>query len=415
MTKSELAKAIKASRLHKLYHSPTGEVSREAPAGVNATGQATDRLMALQRSIKVATARETDFPPELRNDADELRELIQTGIVTLFADSEDGEISPADFKTIFDPLAGMAEGLLAALHHDDPQKMVSLRSMKAECADKAFYRQLRRSLHEQASGRERMFALGKALASFSTHLFIQAEKGGHLPTGLVEEVGGIIDALNQKAARGVFDFHDEAASVRAWGLVEGAPMPSDKMIKHAEPAPPQLKKSPGGPTSGKPGKDASETDYKAAKADAEVVPPGLDQAPGNPKDTKVTKEPGQEGGGYAGLKPEVDGEKTEEPPRQPKVEAVEFLVRIPEKPGQMEWNIRCGGKRIGEAWRRVFLGGSEHHARVAADTLFEKLVEGVRSIDVTASDVFEMQTRVVDALNKVASELKVGRRFSIAR
>lgn len=391
MTTADLVSKIKGCRLYKLYHNPTNEISREATDGVNASGQATDRMMALQRTIKQATMRETDFPPELRNDADELRELIQTGLVTLFANAEDGDITNAEFKKVFAPLAGMTEGMLTALNFDDPDKMMSLRSMKAECSNKAFYRQLKKTLHEEATGRERMFAFGKALSSFGTHLFISAEKGGHLPTGLVEEVNEIVASLSAKASRGAFDFADEVARVRAWGLVEGV-VTRDKVK----------------------GPKNDDTNYKPGGGEkADVTPPQLDQSPGNPKDVKPGKEPKQKDGKKmdGGLKNTIDGE----PSNTPTKEHVEFLVRIPKTSGQMEWNVRCGGTRIGEAWRRVFLGGSEHKAKIAADVLFEKLVESNRDIEVSANDIFSLQVRVLEALNKMAKELKVDRRFTIAR
>lgn len=425
MTKAELAKQIKASRLYKLYHNPTDEIDRSAPEGVNASGQATDRMMQLQRAIKDASKRETDFPPELRSDADELRELIQTGIVTLFADSEDGEITPADFKTVFNPLAGMTEGMLTALSFDDPDKMMSLRSMRTECADKAFYRQLRKTLHEASigsnHGRERMFAFGKALSSFGTHLFIKAEKGGHLPTGLVEEVGEIVSSLNRKASRGTYEFADEVRRVRGWGLVEGAgmsPVKGDRMPANQTSAAPGLSKKGKGDVKG-PSDD--DTDYKpGGGAKADVAPPQLDQSPGNPKDVPAGKDAKQDGKWMDGkLKTTIDGVPSEEPPKQPKTEAVEFLVRIPEHPGRMEWNIRTGGKVIGEAWRRVFLGGSDHHADIKASELSTALREsdGIPGdgIKVDAPDIFRLQLKVVEEMNRVAAELGQGRRFTIAR
>ncbi len=425
MTKAELAKQIKASRLYKLYNKPTNEISREAPEGVNASGQATDRMMQLQRTIKQATMRETDFPPELRNDADELRELIQTGIVTLFADSEDGEIAPADFKTIFTPLAGMTEGLCTLLSFDDPDKMMSLRSMRTECADKAFYRQLKKTLHESSikanHGRERMFAFGKALSSFGTHLFIKAEKGGHLPTGLVEEVGEIVSALNTKAARGVFDFADEVDRVKAWGLVEGAgmaPVKNDGMPKDRSSQPSGLNKKDKGANvspAGEPeGEDRWRGDKDGKGQKADVTPPQLTRGPGNPKNVPDGKDAKQDGKWMDGkLKTTVDGVPTNTPAK----ESVEFLVRVPERRGCLEWNIRVGDKIIGEAWRRVFLGGSQHTASISTSDLFEKLVEGTRHADdvkIEGADIFELKMKVIEELNRLAKDLKAKRRFVIA-
>ena len=423
MTKAELVAKIRASRLFKLYNNPTNEVLRDAPEGVNATGQATDRMMELQRLIKQATMRETDFPPELRNDADELRELIQTGIVTLFADSDDGEISPADFKKVFTPLVAMTEGMLSALSYDDPDKMMSLRSMKAECVNKAFYRQLKKSLFESsvlssteyAVGRDRMFALGKALSSFSTHLFIKAEKGGHLPTGLVNEVNAIVESLSNKAARGVFEFAGEIEKVRAWGLVEGA-AGSKNMAEAAKKK--STKKDDGIVTTKKvKGPSDDKTSYKPGGGEkSDVTPPQLDQSPGNPKDVRPGKDVKQNGEGMdGGLKTTIDKEPTTTPTK----EAVEFLTRIPKNHGRMEWNIRLGDKLIGEAWRRVFLGGSEHHARIKASELSTALNEsdGIPGdgIEVEASDIFDLQLKVVEELNKVATGLGQDRRFTIAR
>ena len=404
MTKTELAGKIKGSRLYKLYHNPTDEISRDAPEGVNATGQATDRMMELQRMVKCATMRETDFPPELRNDADELRELIQTGIVTLFSDSEDGEISPVDFKTVFAPLVGMTEGMLSALNYDDPDKMMSLRSMKTECADKAFYRQLKRSLHEAAEGRERMFALGKAISSFGTHLFIKAEKGGHLPTGLVEEVQQLVGSLSRKAACGVFEFELELERVRAWELVEAAKKKDEKGIV--------TRTKVKGPSDDK-------TAYKPGGGQrSAVAPPQLSQSPGNPKDVRPPDgpEPRQKGGWMdGGAKSTIDGQKSNKPVN----ESVEFLVRIPKRTGCMEWNIRVGDKVIGEARRRVFLGGSEHRADIKASELATALNESVGipgdGIKVRASDIFDLQLKVVEEMNKVAERLGQSRRFTIAR
>lgn len=445
MTKKELVTQIKGSRLYKLYHNPTNEISRDAPEGVNATGQATDRMMQLQRAIKNATMRETDFPPELRNDADELRELIQTGIVTLFQDSETGDITPADFKVLFTPLVGMTEGMLAALNYDDPDRMMNLRLVRTECADKAFYRQLRKSLHEGAEGRRAMFALGKALSSFGTHLFIRAEKAGHLPTSLVEEVQSIVDALNKKAARGEFEFSAELDRVRGWGLVEQSGLPSKKPARTSvmEPVkvgqqmpasqsrqPSGLKKGtrstakhpPGSAEVSGPGDD--QTSYKPGGGQkSAVTPPQLAQSPGNPKNLKPEDgpEPKQKGDWMdGGLKDTIDGQKDNEP----KKESVEFMVRIPKKPGLMEWNIRVGArseptKIIGEAWRRVFLGGSEHQARIMASDLATALNESAgipgEGIKVEATDIFELQLRVVEELNKLAEKLGQDRRFKIAR
>ena len=411
MTKTELVGKIKGSRLYKLYHNPTNEISRDAPEGVNATGQATDRMMELQRMVKCATMRETDFPPELRNDADELRELIQTGIVTLFSDSEDGEISPADFKKVFTPLADMTEGMLSALNYDDPDKMMSLRSMKAECAGKAFYKQLKRTLFESgplctlgAVGKERMFRFGKALSSFSTHLFIKAEKGGHLPTGLVEEVGELIGSLNKKAARGVFEFEEEVERVRTWGLVEAAKKKDEKGIV--------TRTKVKGPSDDK-------TAYKPGGGQrSAVAPPQLSQSPGNPKDVRPPDgpEPRQKGGWMdGGAKSTIDGQKSNKPVN----ESVEFLVRIPKRTGCMEWNIRVGDKVIGEARRRVFLGGSEHRADIKASELATALNESAGipgdGIKVRASDIFDLQLKVVEEMNKVAERLGQSRRFTIAR
>jgi len=403
MTKAELVTKIKASRLYKLYHNPTNEISRDAiPDDATASGKATDRMMALQRMIKQASMRETDFPPELRNDADELRELIQTGIVTLFADAEDGVITSADFKKVFGPLAGITEGMCTALNFDDPDKMMSLRLMKTECADKAFYRQLKRSIYESASGRERMFALGKALSSFGTHLFIKAEKGGHLPTGLVEEVNELVATLNKKASRGSYEFREEVRRVRAWGLVEGKAKKDGAGIVKT------------GKVSGPKNDDTS---YKpGGGAKSKVTPPQLAQSPGNPKDVPDGKDAKQDGKWMDGkLKTAIDGEPTTEPTK----EAVEFRVRIPERNGCMEWNVWCGDRIIGEAWKRVFLGGSEHRASIAADDLFEKLVERTRykgaTIELGAGDIFGLQLKVVEELNRVAKETKINRHFKIAR
>ena len=105
-TKEEVLKSIKGSALYKELHAPTNEIDRaDIEDGVNVSGQATDRLMSLKGMLRMETSRETDYPKELIRKADELREMIQSAIVTLYADSEDGSISNADFKKFFDPLA----------------------------------------------------------------------------------------------------------------------------------------------------------------------------------------------------------------------------------------------------------------------------------------------------------------------
>jgi len=416
MTRSELVKKIKACRLYDAYHNPTDEIDRGKPEGVNATGQATDRMFALKRLIKVATTRETDFPPELRNDADELRELIQTGVVTLFAEADDGTITAEAFLEVFKPLAGMTEGMLTALNHDDPEKMMSLRSMKTECADKAFYRQLRKSLREDASGRENMFAFGKALSSFGTHLFINAEKGGHLPTGLVEEVNDLVSALNKKASRGDFSFEAVLDQVRAWGLVEGAgmaPAKSGGMPSNSSKQFSGLAKGgrktpdhqPG--TAQTKGPSDDDTDYKASGGQkSKVTPPQLDQSPGNPDDVADGKDAKQDGKWMdGGVSNTIDGVKSN---------IVEFTVRVPKNRGMMEWNIRVGGRLVGEASKRVFLGGSRHEATIEAAKLSSHLKES-EGIRVEAGNIFELQTKVVKRINELAASLGIEARCTIGR
>ena len=118
--------------------------------------------------------------------------------------------------------------------------------------------------------------------------------------------------------------------------------------------------------------------------------------------------------GLQDMKTTIDGDPT----NTPKNESVEFSVRIPERRGCMEWNVRVGDRVIGEAWRRVFLGGSRLHASIAADDLFEKLVEGTKykgtTIELDAPDIFGLQLKVVEELNRVAGETNIRRRFTIA-
>jgi hypothetical protein len=403
--KQELLDEIKSGRLHKLYFKPNDTIPRQdIEQEVNATGEATDRLMDLQKRIKEFTMRETDWPQELRKDADELRSVVQSSIVRLYADSKDGTISNADFKEYFTPLAGMTEGLIAALSVDDPDRMMTLRSMREECRAKPFWRQLRKVIIESrdkgASDRTRFFQLAKAINSFNTHLFIGAEHGGHLPTGLVEDVSSIVDSLNKKASRGVWDYSSELGQIEGWDLVEG-----------------KAAGKPDTTTPGMPdGDERWEGDKDGKGAKAETTPPQLVRAPGNPKDEPEGEQELEqdEGGMEKGMPSKIDGK-----PAEPKVESVQFLVRIPKSPSFMEWNIHCGKKIIGEAWRHAFLGGQRLHAVVHASDLFKVLNEDGDvpgdGIKTEASDIYSLQTRVIEALNRLAAQLKQPRRFRLVR
>lgn len=212
MTKEQLLKAIKGHRLYKLYHSPTKEISREDLQGtVNPHGEATERLFDLKRRLKDAVKRQTDFPPNLVRDNDELQQLIQTALVTLYA-AGDGRIDNADFRRVFDPLAGMVEGMLAAMSCDDPNAAAELRRMTIECKHKAFMQQLRKLTE---AGEPDAAALGKALSSMLTHVWIRAEKSGRVNEGLVKKLTGLVASLEDVA-------HAPAvlAEVRSWGLFE---------------------------------------------------------------------------------------------------------------------------------------------------------------------------------------------------
>jgi hypothetical protein len=399
--KQELLDQIKTGRLHKLYFKPSDVIPRQdIKQEVNPTGEATDRLMDLQRRVKSTTMRETDWPQELRKDSDELCALIQSVLVRLYADSKDGTISNADFKEYFTPLAGMVEGLCAALSVDDPGKMMTLRSMHQECAGKPFWRQLKKVLAESAQStcdRARFFQLAKAVSSFNTHLFIGAEHGGHLPTGLVEEVSQIALSLNDKAKRGTWEYGDELQQIRGWELIEEKQGPDTTVAG-----------MPDGEERWK-----GEKDGKGEKA--ELKPPQLIQAPGNPKDVKAGEQELEqdEGKMEKGMPAKIDGKPTE-----PKVESVKFVVRSPKNVSFLEWNIHCGKKIIGEAWRHTFLGGSRFHAKINDADLSKVLHESGdipgNGVKLEATDIFALQMRVVESLNRLAAQTKQSCRFRLA-
>lgn len=390
MNKEQLLKAIKGHRLYKLYHSPTKEIPRDDLQGeVNPSGQATSRLFDLKRRLKDIVKLQTDFPHRLVRDNDELQQLIQAAIYTLYSEG-DGRIDNADFRRFFDPLAGMVEGIIAAMNADDPAAMQDMRLMKVECKHKAFMQQLKKLCETEKPDGSR---LGKALSSMLTHVFILGEKTGGVNEGLVSCLTGMVESLKDpKKATEIL------SQVKSWGLFEtekgmapvkvGQPMPKSQDSKQSG-----LDSSDSGAcvtTKGQPaGEDrwAGDKDGKGKKA--ELKPNLLTQAPGNPEDEAAGK-------GADEIEPNklpddskpatIDGQ-----PLKPNTknypatkEAVELKI-TEETAVRVKYAIMAGGKKIGEATlnrrsrlgklkgklegERVFEAKSPAHARVVVGRL----------------------------------------------
>jgi len=224
MNKEQLLKAIKGHRLYKLYHSPTNEIPREELQGeVNPSGEATARLFDLKRRLRDIVKRQTDFPHKLVRDNDELQQLIQSVIVTLYSEG-DGRVDNAGFKKFFDPLAGMTEGLIASMHSDDPAMMQDMRLMKVECKHKAFMQQLKKIVESKSVN---VTKLGKALSSMLTHVFILGERTGGVNESLVSRLTGMVESLKD-----VENSPNVIAQVKAWGLFEAG----EKVTLHIDSA-----------------------------------------------------------------------------------------------------------------------------------------------------------------------------------
>lgn len=354
MKKEQLLKAIKGHRLYKLYHSPTDEIPRGDLEGkVNPSGQATERLFDLKRRLKNAVKVTTNFPQKLVRDNDELQQLIQTAIVTLYADT-DGQIQNADFRRFFDPLAGMTEGLISTMHEDDPEAMQDLRRMKVECKHKAFMQQLKKLVESDNADPT---ALGKALSSMLTHVWILGEKSGGVNESLVSKLTSMVESLKDQQHKQVL------ATVRSWGLFEKdagmAPVKQDgslptnqsKKLKGLDDKDDDTDTTtPGQPT----GEDRWKGDADGKGEESEVTPPLLIRAPGNPKNVKVgavddedeiepNKLPDDDKPSKIDgkpLKPNTD--------KYPAIEEVELRV-TEETAVKVKYEIRYGGKAIGEA------------------------------------------------------------------
>jgi hypothetical protein len=363
MNKEQLLKAIKGHRLYKLYHSPTKEIPRDDLQGeVNPSGQATSRLFDLKRRLKDVVKRTTDFPHSLVRDNDELQQLVQTAIVTLYADG-DGRIDNADFRRFFDPLAGMVEGIIAAMNADDPAAMQDMRLMKVECKHKAFMQQLKKLCESDKADGAR---LGKALSSMLTHVFILGEKTGGVNESLVSRLTSMVESLKDPAKAG-----EVLAQVRSWGLFEqdkgmapvkvaqGMPKSQDKKQAGLD----ATNKDVSTTAKGQPtGEDRWKGDKDGKGKKAELKPNLLTQAPGNPEDEAAGKgadeiEPNQLP--KDNVPASIDGQ-----PNKPNTknypatkEAVELKI-TEETAVRVKYAIVVGGKQIGEATlnRRSRLG-----------------------------------------------------------
>lgn len=351
MKKEQLLKAIKGHRLYKLYHSPTKEIPRGDLEGeVNPSGQATERLFDLKRRLKNAVKVTTDFPHKLVRDNDEMQQLIQTAIVTLYADT-DGQIGNADFRRFFDPLAGMVEGILSAMHSDDPAAMQDLRRMKIEWRNKAFMRQLKRMVESNNADAK---ALGKALSSMLTHVWIMGEKTGAVNESLVTKLTSMLESLNgQQFNKGVL------ATVRAWGLFEAdagmAPVTIDQKVPTS-----QSKKLSGldatnddsdTTTAGQPtGEKRWKGDKDGEGAESKVTPPQLVRAPGNPKDGPVGDEEIKPNKLPHDAQPStIDGRPLKpDTSKYPATESIELCI-TEETAAKVCYEILHEGKKVGEA------------------------------------------------------------------
>lgn len=382
-TKQDVLKSIKAHRLYKDYYSPTKEIPRtELEGEVNPTGQALERLLDLKRRLKVATTRQTDFPPALVRDGDEIQQQIQTVIVTLLQEG-DGQIDNATFQKYFEPLAGMVEGYLSTLHQDDPGLMMDLRSMKRECVTKAFYRTLRKLIESGVTeSKKGHFELAKALSSLNTHVFIQAEKTGRLNKKLIEHITSLLDQLSEKATDGCYNYADELKAVRGWKLVE------EKVDTT----------TPGQPT----GEKRWKGDTCGAGAKADVRPNELLCAPGNPKDDTEGTEPAQKNSKKmdGGIKTAVDGKKTNKPGEKPvpKQEQVELEI-TEETPVKICYVVKAGGQPVGEA---------TFNRRSKKGTILATLEWAGKKQKVDAVGPFWLRVAIAEKLNEMAE----GARFS---
>jgi hypothetical protein len=348
--KSEVLKAIKAHRLYKDYHSPTNEIPRgEITQEINPSGEATSRLFDLKRRLKQAVMKQTDFPPDVVKDNDEMQQLIQTAIVAIYAD-EDGRVSPTDFRKLFNPLAGMVEGLLARMNSDDANAMMDLRSFKQECVNKAFYKQLKKLMEKRSIATEDGYTLGKALSSMLTHVFIDGEKRGKLNEQLVDKINGMIRDLREMSGPAVV--RDVLLEVRGWRFVESDKLPDLKSETLAS----EKKMSFTGTVkgSGKPDHKVIDdwdgsSDGKGAKA--KVKPNGLIQAPGNPEDTPDGKVPEQKGEWMDGkTAKKIDGQELSPDEKEVPAKKENVEVRIvKDTPVLVEYDIVAGGKKVGSA------------------------------------------------------------------
>lgn len=215
--KVDLLGEIKSSEVYELFNNPTKEIDREPPTSeVNHTGESLMRFHDLQRMLKMAV-----LPTSVvgaKRDATSIHELIERVIVVLLAES--GQITSEDFKKYFDVLAGMVEGFMSALSSGRFAGVRDVHDLRTECESKAFVKQLKSLLSEKTvEGKEKLFALAKALSSLQTHIFVRAEKTGKLGEDLLSKSQSIVRHLVEMARKGDWKIDEELKQVRELRLV----------------------------------------------------------------------------------------------------------------------------------------------------------------------------------------------------
>jgi len=360
--KEDVLKQIKGGALYKAYHAPTNEISREKLAGeVNQTGQAVDRLSDLVRRLKVATMNNAMVPVTVYNDSQAIIGLVHLALRTLYASAENGQIENEEFQSLFDPLAGMVEGLVETIRGGELVVMDDLATMKEGASTKAYFKQMV-SLFEQADPSP--FALAKALSSMQTHLFIAAEAAQKPPGPLSEALGGMIAMLGK--SEGVKEC---VQRIRRWKFFEGysveiayripgkggfkrktfksekehdafiAKLPDDAEIRTASDSTTEAYVMEAGKTNDGEGR----WDGKGAKADP-TDPPLLTKVPGQPEDEPEGEEPDQEGKVKHKDTPEIDGQKTTKPGERI-LSSIE--VELKEHGRSKSWRASRGGVQLG--------------------------------------------------------------------
>lgn len=210
---------IKDSKVYKVWYlKDDTDYSIEAEVGFGS--QAIGKFHELQLKLRKSTT--TDLPKCVINDATTIHEMINKAVSACLID--DGEITEEGYKKFIDPLAGMVNGICVAICSGEALDKREITDLLANehLISKAFHKQLRELVESsKTKGMKTMVALGKALSSFNTHLFIMAEKDNFLNTNMSKQLLEMQQSLLQKLAKGRTDCSEELKVIRNWNLTEG--------------------------------------------------------------------------------------------------------------------------------------------------------------------------------------------------